>query len=96
MAEKIKKKLSKEEFLAMNETEREVWLAKEKKKFEYRFVNRYKQHSSYRIDFAPFFTICKQLKYKSITIEWIGFAFSLQINKLEKGELDFGAIRNPS
>jgi hypothetical protein len=56
-------------------------MGKKLKKFEYRFVNRYKQHTSFRIEFAPFFIVVKQMKFKVITLEWFGLAFSLQINK---------------
>lgn len=67
-----KRKLSKEQFLSMNETEREAWLAIPKKRLEFNVVNRWKQYSSYRIDFAPSLFVVKQLQHKIISIEWFG------------------------
>ncbi len=37
-------------------------MGKKLKKYEYRFVNRYKQHTSFRIEVAPFFIVVKQMK----------------------------------
>jgi len=79
-----KRKLTKTEFLSMNETEREAWLRVPPKRFVFSIVNRWKQYSAYRIDFAPSLHVLKQLKSKSISIDWFGFCISLQINKLEK------------
>lgn len=49
------------------------------KKTEYIFKNRWKQHTAYSIDFAPRLFVVKQLKCKSISFEWLGFCFTVQI-----------------
>lgn len=79
-----REKLSREDFLKMNETEREAWLKVPLKRFVFSIVNRWNQYSAYRIDFAPSLHVLKQLKSKSISIDWLGFCISLQINKIEK------------
>ena len=83
--ETIKKELSKEDFLALNQTERDVYLNKDKKqpKYEFRVVNRWKQYTAYRIELAPSIFVVKQLKCKVINIDWLGFCFSIQRNFLE-------------
>lgn len=55
-------------------------MAKRLKKYEYRFVNRWKQYTTYRIDFAPAILVTKQNNYKTIPLEWFGFTVSIQIN----------------
>lgn len=73
-------KINKEEFLSLNQTEREGLLKTKQKKFEFNFVNRWKQCSSYHIPFAPTLFVVKQMKSTSIKLDWFGFCIGIVVN----------------
>ena len=56
---------------------------KKNKKYIFTRVNRWKQISAFRIDFAPSIFVIKQKDSKSIGLDWLGFTITLLIKKDE-------------
>lgn len=53
------------------------------KKYLFTHVNRWKQISAFRIDFAPSIFVVKQKDTKTIGLDWLGFTITVLIKKHE-------------
>lgn len=54
---------------------------KKHKKYVFTRINRWKQISAFRIDFAPSIFVIKQKDSKSIGLDWFGFTITVLIKK---------------